>query len=203
RAGRGRRHHPARGRAGAAAGRRRRGLYAQGLRAQPHHGGHRADRRSDRGVACEDAILRPKVRPRGPGATKRERNNHFKSIAAPSGPLSGTAPLGGYGPPLTRRSLTRPFAHAMSCGRNGRSDVLSAGVGGDCPMKRLFFACGGLIAVAAALRPAAAAEADVYGPPPVVYGPPVTVVIFTWTGFYFGGHVGGGWGSKNETGTPY
>ena len=70
-------------------------------------------------------------------------------------------------------------------------------------MKKLIFACVGLIAVAAALRTAVAAEADVYGPPPVVYGPPVTVVIFTWTGFYFGGHVGGGWGSKNETGTPY
>src|SRR5262245_59936430 len=69
-------------------------------------------------------------------------------------------------------------------------------------MKRLTFASVGLIAVAAALRTAAAAAADVYGPPPVVY-PPVTVVIFTWTGFYFGGHVGGGWGSKNETGTPY
>jgi len=69
-------------------------------------------------------------------------------------------------------------------------------------MKKLTFASVGLIAVAAALRTAAAADADVYGPPPVVY-PPVTVVIFTWTGFYFGGHVGGGWGSKNETGTPY
>src|SRR5262249_126568 len=50
---------------------------------------------------------------------------------------------------------------------------------------------------------AAAAEADVYGPPPVVYGPPVTVVIFSWTGFYFGGHVGGGWGHKDVNGTPY
>src|SRR5262245_29356569 len=53
-------------------------------------------------------------------------------------------------------------------------------------MKKLTFASVGLIAVAAALRTAAAADADVYGPPPVVY-PPVTVVIFTWTGFYFGG----------------
>jgi outer membrane immunogenic protein len=69
-------------------------------------------------------------------------------------------------------------------------------------MKKLTFASVGLIAVAAALRTAAAADADVYGPPPVVY-PPVTVVIFTWTGFYFGGHVGGGWGRKDETGSPY
>jgi len=38
-------------------------------------------------------------------------------------------------------------------------------------MKKLIFACVGLIAVAAALRTAVAAEADVYGPPPVVYGP--------------------------------
>jgi hypothetical protein len=50
-------------------------------------------------------------------------------------------------------------------------------------MKKLTFASVGLIAVAAALRTAAAADADVYGPPPVVYGPPVTVVLFTWTGF--------------------
>jgi len=70
-------------------------------------------------------------------------------------------------------------------------------------MKKLIFASVGLLALAAALRTAAAADADVYGPPPVVYGPPVTVVLFTWTGFYFGGHVGGAWGSKNETGNPY
>ena len=70
-------------------------------------------------------------------------------------------------------------------------------------MKKLTFASVGLIAVAAALRTAAAADADVYGPPPVVYGPPVTVVLFTWTGFYFGGHVGGAWGHKTESGNPY
>src|SRR5262249_8466054 len=69
-----------------------------------------------------------------------------------------------------------------------------------CRMKKLSFASVGLIALAAALRTAAAADADVYGPPPVVYGPPVTVVLFTWTGFYFGGHVGGAWGSKDATG---
>jgi outer membrane immunogenic protein len=69
-------------------------------------------------------------------------------------------------------------------------------------MKKLTFASVGLIAMAAALRTATAADADVYGPPPVIY-PPVTVVLFSWTGFYFGGHVGGGWGSTNETGTPY
>ncbi|TMK00531.1 MAG: porin family protein [Alphaproteobacteria bacterium] len=29
------------------------------------------------------------------------------------------------------------------------------------------------------------------------------VVIFTWTGFYFGAHGGGGWSHKTETGTPF
>src|SRR5262249_58725388 len=78
------------------------------------------------------------------------------------------------------------------------------GVGGGCGgMKNLALASVGLLALAATLRTAAAADADVYGPPPVVYGPRVTVVLFTWTGFYFGGHVGGAWGSKNETGNPY
>ena len=51
RPGRGRRHHPAGRRADAAAGGRGRRVYAQGFRAQPHHGRHRAHRRSDRGVA--------------------------------------------------------------------------------------------------------------------------------------------------------
>ena len=44
RAGRGRRHHPARGRRRAGAGRRRRGLHAEGFRAEPHHVRPRADR---------------------------------------------------------------------------------------------------------------------------------------------------------------
>ena len=44
RAGGGRRHHSPRGRAGAQAVRCCRGLHAEGFRAQPHHGRHRADR---------------------------------------------------------------------------------------------------------------------------------------------------------------
>jgi outer membrane immunogenic protein len=71
-------------------------------------------------------------------------------------------------------------------------------------MKNLTVASVGLMALAAALRPAAAAETGVpYGPPPVVYAPAPAVVIFTWTGFYFGAHVGGGWAHKTETGFPY
>jgi outer membrane immunogenic protein len=71
-------------------------------------------------------------------------------------------------------------------------------------MKRLAVASIGVIALAAALKPAAAADTEVpYGPPPVVYAPAPAVVYFTWTGFYFGAHVGGGWGRKNETGAPY
>ncbi|HEY6602854.1 MAG TPA: porin family protein, partial [Xanthobacteraceae bacterium] len=69
-------------------------------------------------------------------------------------------------------------------------------------MKKLSVASVGLMALA--LQPAAAAEAEVpYGPPPVLYAPAPAVVIFTWTGFYFGAHVGGGWAHKTETAFPY
>src|SRR5262249_61630237 len=57
---------------------------------------------------------------------------------------------------------------------------------GDCRMKKLIFASVGLIAMAAALRTATAADADGDGPPPVTY-PPVTVVLFSWTGVYLPG----------------
>jgi outer membrane immunogenic protein len=58
-------------------------------------------------------------------------------------------------------------------------------------MKRLLFACTAL----AALIPASTALA---ADPPLapVYAPP-PVPIFTWTGFYFGGNVGGAWGNSN------
>ena len=69
-------------------------------------------------------------------------------------------------------------------------------------MKKLSVASVGLMALA--LQPAAAAEAEVpYGPPPVLYAPAPAVVIFTWTGFYFGAHAGGGWAHKTETAFPY
>src|SRR5947208_11984407 len=55
-------------------------------------------------------------------------------------------------------------------------------------MKKLSVASVGLMALA--LQPAAAAEVP-YGPPPVMYAPAPAVVIFTWTGFYFGAHGGG------------
>jgi len=71
-------------------------------------------------------------------------------------------------------------------------------------MKKLILGSVGVIALAAALKPAGAADADLlYGPPPVVYAPAPAVVIFTWTGFYFGAHGGGGWSHKTETGTPF
>ena len=60
------------------------------------------------------------------------------------------------------------------------------------------------MALAAALQPAGAADTDVlYGRPPVVYAPQPAVVIFTWTGFYFGVHGGGGWGHTDVNGSPY
>ena len=61
-----------------------------------------------------------------------------------------------------------------------------------------------VMTLAAALQPAAAADTDVlYGRPPVVYAPQPAVVIFTWTGFYFGVHGGGGWGHTDVNGSPY
>jgi len=60
-----------------------------------------------------------------------------------------------------------------------------------------------MIALAAALKPAGAAEVDLYGPPPVLYAPSPAVVFFNWTGFYFGAHGGGGWSHKTETGTGF
>src|SRR5256885_11145492 len=70
---------------------------------------------------------------------------------------------------------------------NGRS--VSTGALG---MRKLVFTFIGALALAAASRPAAAADIPVYG-----YGGPPSIVIFTWTGFYFGAHAGGGWGSKD------
>jgi outer membrane immunogenic protein len=71
-------------------------------------------------------------------------------------------------------------------------------------MKTLTVASIRVMALAAALQPAAAADTDVlYGRPPVVYAPQPAVVIFTWTGFYFGVHGGGGWGHTDVNGSPY
>jgi outer membrane immunogenic protein len=70
-------------------------------------------------------------------------------------------------------------------------------------MRKLILASVGVIALAAALKPVGAAEVDLYGPPPVLYAPAPAVVIFNWTGFYFGAHGGGGWSHKTETGTGF
>jgi outer membrane immunogenic protein len=55
----------------------------------------------------------------------------------------------------------------------------------------------GIMALAAALQPAAAADR------PVGYRAPQNYVIFTWTGFYFGAHGGDGWGRKDATIAPF
>jgi outer membrane immunogenic protein len=68
-------------------------------------------------------------------------------------------------------------------------------------MKKLLLV--GTAFLIAALQPAGAADTGMlYGRPPVAYAPPA-VVIFTWTGFYFGGHGGGGWGHTDVNGSPY
>jgi outer membrane immunogenic protein len=64
-------------------------------------------------------------------------------------------------------------------------------------MKKHILAGISMVALAAALQPAAAADL------PVAYRAPQSYVIFTWTGFYFGAHGGGGWGRKDETISPF
>jgi outer membrane immunogenic protein len=64
-------------------------------------------------------------------------------------------------------------------------------------MRKLISAGIGLAALTVGLRPAAGADIMPYG------GPPPTVIIFTWTGFYFGAHVGGAWGQKEITSLPF
>jgi outer membrane immunogenic protein len=63
-------------------------------------------------------------------------------------------------------------------------------------MKRLFIASVAL----AALITAPAIAADLRRPPPPVYrAPPPVVPIWTWTGCYVGGHIGGLWATKDWT----
>jgi outer membrane immunogenic protein len=63
-------------------------------------------------------------------------------------------------------------------------------------MKRLFLASVAL----AALITAPAIAADLRRPPPPVYRPPPPVVpVWTWTGCYIGGHIGGLWATKDWT----
>jgi outer membrane immunogenic protein len=64
-------------------------------------------------------------------------------------------------------------------------------------MKKLILAGISMAALAAALQPASAADL------PVAYRAPQSYVIFTWTGFYFGAHGGGAWGSKDTTIAPF
>ena len=59
--------------------------------------------------------------------------------------------------------------------------------------RRLLLASVGAIALAGT---AFAADLPVHAPPPV-YVPPAP--IFTWTGFYLGGHIGYAWGTNNST----
>src|SRR5258708_39183188 len=68
---------------------------------------------------------------------------------------------------------------------------------GGCRMRKLIFASVGVIALAAALKPAGAADTDLlYGPRPGGYAPAPAGRVFTWTGFYFGAHGGGGCGPQ-------
>jgi len=65
-------------------------------------------------------------------------------------------------------------------------------------MKKILFVCatGGLVLVAGA--PAHAAD---LGRPTYKAAPPVVapMPVFSWTGCYIGGHIGGGWGRKTAT----
>ncbi len=59
-------------------------------------------------------------------------------------------------------------------------------------MKKILLA--GIAAVAMASAPALAADA----PRPYYKAPPAYAPMFSWTGFYLGGHVGGQWGSVTD-----
>ncbi len=59
-------------------------------------------------------------------------------------------------------------------------------------MKKILMA--GIAAVFMASAPALAADA----PRPYYKAPPAYAPMFNWTGFYFGGHVGGQWGSVRD-----
>jgi outer membrane immunogenic protein len=61
-------------------------------------------------------------------------------------------------------------------------------------MKKILFA--GVALAALVASPALAADLR-RPPPPAVKAPPPVVPIFSWTGCYFGGHVGGLWASKD------
>ena len=58
----------------------------------------------------------------------------------------------------------------------------------------------GLAAATAMAFPLAAQAADI--PAPVVKAPPPVVLVSSWTGFYFGAHAGGAWGSHTYSGGP-
>ena len=62
-------------------------------------------------------------------------------------------------------------------------------------MKRIFVATLGLAAIAAA--PAVAADLGPSAMP--VKAPVMAPLVYNWTGFYIGAHVGGGWSSKDLT----
>ena len=68
-------------------------------------------------------------------------------------------------------------------------------------MKKIFLAAVALTALAAAPAMAADLSRPVYRAPP----PPAPVYIFSWTGCYIGGHVGGLWAQKDWTvaGAPF
>jgi outer membrane immunogenic protein len=57
-------------------------------------------------------------------------------------------------------------------------------------MKNLIFKSVGMLALAASLGPAAAADMQ-------VKARPLAAAIYDWGGFYVGGHGGGGWGNKD------
>ena len=67
-------------------------------------------------------------------------------------------------------------------------------------MRKWFVAGIGILALAAGARTAAAADLPGVAP---AYRPAQTMVLFSWSGFYVGAHVGGGWGHKDEAGVPF
>jgi outer membrane immunogenic protein len=62
-------------------------------------------------------------------------------------------------------------------------------------MKKFLLGTAGLIALSMAAGSASAADLAAR---PVYKAPPPVVAIYDWTGFYIGGHIGGGWADENS-----